>query len=102
MDVDLQRAFNEWENLPMPALDQNHIFDRPKVQLEDEAIRSQIAWVARKYGVTFKALDKLIENMGVQDDSSGKSTLDSDSVIIDTSNTKPGSNSPDRVLDYII
>lgn len=102
MDEDLQRAFKEWEALPMPTLDQNHIFDRPKVQLEDEAIKSQIKWVARKYGVTFEALDKLIENMGVQDDYSRKSTLDSDSVPVSVGNIQCGYGDGDRVLDYII
>ena len=61
----LQRAFIEWESLPMPTFDQTHIFDRPKVELEDDALRSQTAWVARKYGVEYKDLDKLIENLGI-------------------------------------
>ena len=45
----------------MPGVNQNHLFDRSKYQLEEEALRKQVAWVARKYGVTFKELDDFIE-----------------------------------------
>ena len=60
-----ERAYEEWKNLPMPSFNQNHVSDRPKYQLEDEAIRGQIKWVARKYGLTFKELDDYIELAGV-------------------------------------
>lgn len=57
----LERAYQEYAARPMPKLNKNHLHDRPKYQLENEAIRREVAWIARKYGVTFEALDKLIE-----------------------------------------
>jgi len=57
----LERAYNEYAALPIPKLDEKHLHDRPKYQLENEAIREQIAWVARKHGVEFKDLDNFIE-----------------------------------------
>lgn len=58
----IERAYNEWARLPMPTLDQNHIFDRSKYQLEDEAIKTEIKWVAKKYGLEFRDLDMFIQN----------------------------------------
>jgi len=57
----IERAFEEYAAAPMPKLNQNHIFDRSKHELENNAIRRQIAWISRKYGITFKELDDYIE-----------------------------------------
>lgn len=57
----LKAAYNEYARLPMPKVNERHMFDRSKHQLETEAIRGQISMVARKYGVTFKELDTYIE-----------------------------------------
>lgn len=63
MDKDhvLQLAFEDYKNSPMPTLNQNHIFDRPKFQLEHEAITGQIKAIAEKHGLSFRDLDNYIE-----------------------------------------
>jgi len=63
MDKDeaLRCAFDEYKNSPMPTLNQNHIFDRPKFQLEHEAITGQIKSIAKKHGLSFRDLDDYIE-----------------------------------------
>ena len=57
----LELSYEMYARLPMPKVNQRHMFDRSKHQLETEAIRGQISMVARKYGVTFKELDTYIE-----------------------------------------
>ena len=57
----LLAAYEEYKTSPMPKLNQNHIHDRPKPELEDEAIRKQIRSIAEKHGILFKELDDYIE-----------------------------------------
>lgn len=57
----LQLAYEDYANSPMPKLNQNHIHDRPKFQLEHEAIIGQIKSIAKEYGLSFRDLDNYIE-----------------------------------------
>lgn len=61
--VRLAAAYQEYTRLPMPEVDQNHLHDKSKYELEERAIRGQISMLARKYGLTFKELDNCIEDM---------------------------------------
>jgi len=60
--TNLEIAYEQYKNSPMPTLNQNHISDRPKFQLEDEAIRNQIKRIAESNGISFKELDDYIES----------------------------------------
>lgn len=44
----LERAFQEYAARPMPKLDEKHLFDRSKHQLEQEAIRREVTWKFKK------------------------------------------------------
>ena len=60
--TDIEIAYEQYKNSPMPKLNQNHIFDRPKHELENEAIRNQIKRIAELNSVSFKELDDYIES----------------------------------------
>ena len=68
----LNRAYEEYAARPMPKINENHRHDRSKFQLEEEAIRGEITWIARKYGLTFIKLDTYIEERSKELFSKGK------------------------------